>query len=187
MTRINHLRHGQVTTRLAYRSYPYPQLIPCTSYPDPSPHTILRVAAQFEENKMSANNLGIVFGPTLLRPPDGPRAAGASPVTCLLDSGHQAQLVEFLIVHYEQIFGMDELPLATEPLPQDPSPAPGTLTTSPQPPVPFLDSESQSPALALDPDPDPKSHSAQEEHSEATPSEVGACWAHTCGESLISV
>lgn len=61
---------------------------------------------------MSANNLGIVFGPTLLRPPDGPGTAGAGPVTCLLDSGHQAQLVEFLIMYYEQIFGMDELPLA---------------------------------------------------------------------------
>ncbi|KAI6055103.1 GMIP [Marmota monax] len=135
---------------------------------------LFRVAARFEENKMSANNLGIVFGPTLLRPPDGPWAAGTSPVTCLLDSGHQAQLVEFLIVHYEQIFGMDELPLATEPLPQDPSPAPGPLTTSPQPPVPFLDSESQSPALASDPDPDSKSHSAQEEHSESTSSKIPA-------------
>ncbi|XP_040146155.2 GEM-interacting protein isoform X4 [Ictidomys tridecemlineatus] len=135
---------------------------------------LFRVAERFEENKMSANNLGIVFGPTLLRPPDGPWAAGTSPVTCLLDSGHQAQLVEFLIVHYEQIFGMDELPLATEPLPQDPSPAPGPLTTSPQPPVPFLDSESQSPALASDPDPDSKSHSAQEEHSEATSSKIPA-------------
>ncbi|XP_028712732.1 GEM-interacting protein [Peromyscus leucopus] len=77
---------------------------------------LFRVAARFEENKMSANNLGIVFGPTLLRPPDGPRAPSASPMACLLDSSHQAQLVEFLVVHYEQIFGMDELPLASEPL-----------------------------------------------------------------------
>uniref|UniRef100_G1R3A1 GEM interacting protein n=1 Tax=Nomascus leucogenys TaxID=61853 RepID=G1R3A1_NOMLE len=113
---------------------------------------------------MSANNLGIVFGPTLLRPLDGPRGAGAIPVTCLLDSGHQAQLVEFLIVHYEQIFGMDELPQATEPPPQDSSPAPGPLTTSSQLPPLHLDPESQPPVLASDPGPDPQHHSTLEQH-----------------------
>ncbi|XP_070943091.1 GEM-interacting protein isoform X9 [Macaca nemestrina] len=137
---------------------------------------LFRVAARFMENKMSANNLGIVFGPTLLRPPDSPRAAGAIPVTCLLDSGHQAQLVEFLIVHYEQIFGMDELPQATEPPPQDSSPAPGPLTASSQPPPLDLDPDSQSPVLAsdpgLDPSPDPQPHSALEQHPTATPTEI---------------
>ncbi|XP_011846728.1 PREDICTED: GEM-interacting protein [Mandrillus leucophaeus] len=137
---------------------------------------LFRVAARFMENKMSANNLGIVFGPTLLRPPDSPRAAGAIPVTCLLDSGHQAQLVEFLIVHYEQIFGMDELPQATEPPPQDSSPAPGPLTASSQPPPLDLDPDSQSPVLAsdpgLDPGPDPQPHSALEQHPTATPTEI---------------
>ncbi|EAW84840.1 GEM interacting protein, isoform CRA_c, partial [Homo sapiens] len=132
---------------------------------------LFRVAARFMENKMSANNLGIVFGPTLLRPPDGPRAASAIPVTCLLDSGHQAQLVEFLIVHYEQIFGMDELPQATEPPPQDSSPAPGPLTTSSQPPPPHLDPDSQPPVLASDPGPDPQHHSTLEQHPTATPTE----------------
>ncbi|XP_021106795.1 GEM-interacting protein isoform X2 [Heterocephalus glaber] len=130
---------------------------------------LFRVAMQFEENKMSANNLGIVFGPTLLRPPNCPRAPSASPVTCLLDSAHQAQLVEFLIEHYEQIFGMDELPLATEALPQDPSSAPGPLTTSPGPvPTPAP----QPPALAKDLGPDLKCPSAPEKPSEATPSEA---------------
>ncbi|XP_011949974.1 PREDICTED: GEM-interacting protein isoform X1 [Cercocebus atys] len=133
---------------------------------------LFRVAARFMENKMSANNLGIVFGPTLLRPPDSPRAAGAIPVTCLLDSGHQAQLVEFLIVHYEQIFGMDELPQATEPLPQDSSPAPGPLTASSQPPPLDLDPDSQPPVLASDPGPDPQPHSALEQHPTATPTEI---------------
>nr|XP_011757663.1 GEM-interacting protein isoform X7 [Macaca nemestrina] len=137
---------------------------------------LFRVAARFMENKMSANNLGIVFGPTLLRPPDSPRAAGAIPVTCLLDSGHQAQLVEFLIVHYEQIFGMDELPQATEPPPQDSSPAPGPLTASSQPPPLDLDPDSQPPVLAsdpgLDPSPDPQPHSALEQHPTATPTEI---------------
>ncbi|XP_019592589.2 GEM-interacting protein isoform X1 [Rhinolophus sinicus] len=133
---------------------------------------LFRVAAQFEENKMSANNLGIVFGPTLLRPPDSPGAAGTGSVTYLLDSGHQAQLVEFLIMHYEQIFGMDELPLATEPPPQDPSPAPGSLTTSPQPPPPHLAPDPLPTAPASDPDPDPEPQCALEKHPEATPPEI---------------
>ncbi|XP_042834637.1 GEM-interacting protein isoform X3 [Panthera tigris] len=133
---------------------------------------LFRVAAQFEENKMSANNLGIVFGPTLLRPPDGPGAAGAGPVTCLLDSGHQAQLIEFLIVNYEQIFGMDDLPVATEPPPQDPSPAPGALTINPQPPPSYPASDPLPSVLTLDPNPDPDPHSILEKHPEATPPEI---------------
>ncbi|XP_036884595.1 GEM-interacting protein isoform X2 [Sturnira hondurensis] len=133
---------------------------------------LFRVAAQFEENKMSANNLGIVFGPTLLRPPDCLGTAGTGPVTCLLDSGYQAQLVEFLISNYEQIFGMDELPLVTEPPPQDPSPIPGPLTTSPQPPAPYIAPNPQPPTLPSDLDPDPEPHSALEKHLEAAPPEV---------------
>ncbi|XP_025741554.2 GEM-interacting protein isoform X1 [Callorhinus ursinus] len=136
---------------------------------------LFRVAAQFEENKMSANNLGIVFGPTLLRPPDGPGTAGAGPVTCLLDSGHQAQLVEFLIVYYEQIFGMDDLPVATEPLPQDPSPAPRPLiNNNPQPPPSYLAPDPLPPVPASDSDPDPEPHGTLEKHPEATPPEIPA-------------
>lgn len=137
---------------------------------------------------MSANNLGIVFGPTLLRPPDCPGAAGTDPGSCLLDFGHQAQLVEFLIVHYEQIFGMDELPLATEPLPQDRSLAPGSLTTSPQPPPPCFAPDPLPPALTSDPDPDPdpEPHSALENHPEAMLPKVGTHWAHRW-EGLFSI
>ncbi|XP_056426664.1 GEM-interacting protein isoform X2 [Hyla sarda] len=69
---------------------------------------LYRVSERFEDNKMSANNLGIIFGPTLIRPaPEQDK-----PMTCLLDSGNQAQAVEFLINNYEKIFGMDELPAA---------------------------------------------------------------------------
>ncbi|XP_038627010.1 GEM-interacting protein isoform X1 [Tachyglossus aculeatus] len=68
-----------------------------------------KVAGRFEENKMSANNLGIVFGPTLLRPPGG-SGTGELSMACLLDSGHQAQLVEFLILTYELVFGPDQPP-----------------------------------------------------------------------------
>ncbi|XP_045155195.1 GEM-interacting protein [Echinops telfairi] len=130
---------------------------------------LFRVAAQFEENKMSANNLGIVFGPTLLRPPGCPGAAGAGPVACLLDSGHQAQLVEFLIVHYEQIFGMDELPSATEVPSYNPSPAPEPLTTSSQPIPGHLDPDAPFTAWASDPGQAPEPPSALEKQPEAAP------------------
>nr|XP_058148759.1 LOW QUALITY PROTEIN: GEM-interacting protein [Dasypus novemcinctus] len=132
---------------------------------------LFRVAARLEENKMSANNLGIVFGPTLLRPPGDLGGAGPGAVTCLLDSGHQAQLVEFLIAQYEQVFGMDELPPALEPLPHDPSLAPGPLVTGLQPPPPHLAPDPLPPAPASDPDPDPEPQSALEQHPEATPPE----------------
>ncbi|KAM6216861.1 LOW QUALITY PROTEIN: GEM-interacting protein [Rhynchocyon petersi] len=130
---------------------------------------LFRVAAQSEENKMSANNLGIVFGPTLLRPPDSSGVAGPGPVTCLLDSGHQAQLVEFLIVYYEQIFGMDELPQATESLLQNPNPAPGALSTSSHPTAPHFIPDPILQALAPDPgpDPDPEPPSVLEKYPEA--------------------
>ncbi|NWU94330.1 GMIP protein, partial [Upupa epops] len=67
---------------------------------------LFRVAEKFEENKMSPNNLGIVFGPTLLRPGLGTDVS----MSCLVDSGYQAQVVEFLIQNYERVFGVDELP-----------------------------------------------------------------------------
>uniref|UniRef100_A0A8B9IVD0 GEM interacting protein n=1 Tax=Amazona collaria TaxID=241587 RepID=A0A8B9IVD0_9PSIT len=67
---------------------------------------LYRVAENYKENKMSPNNLGIVFGPTLMRPGAGSDVS----MSCLLDSGYQAQLVEFLIHNYERVFGMEELP-----------------------------------------------------------------------------
>uniref|UniRef100_A0A8C6VT10 GEM interacting protein n=1 Tax=Naja naja TaxID=35670 RepID=A0A8C6VT10_NAJNA len=69
---------------------------------------LYRVAERYQENKMSPNNLGIIFGPTLIRPPCN---NGVS-MSCLVDSGYQSQLVEFLILNYEKIFGMDDLPSA---------------------------------------------------------------------------
>lgn len=93
-------------------------------------------------------------------------------MACLLDSSHQAQLVEFLIVHYEQIFGMDELPLASEPLTQDPGLAPTLLESSPQHPAPLLAQDIQPLTIASDCSPDPKLHSALEKCLEITPSEI---------------
>uniref|UniRef100_A0A8C3L5E2 GEM interacting protein n=1 Tax=Chrysolophus pictus TaxID=9089 RepID=A0A8C3L5E2_CHRPC len=67
---------------------------------------LYRVAERYEENKMSPNNLGIVFGPTLIRPGSGSDVS----MSCLVDSGYQAQIVEFLIQNYERVFGMEDLP-----------------------------------------------------------------------------
>ncbi|KAM3844043.1 GEM-interacting protein isoform 2-T2 [Vipera latastei] len=69
---------------------------------------LYRVAERYQENKMSPNNLGIIFGPTLIRPPCNNDVS----LSCLVDSGYQSQLVEFLILNYEKIFGMDDLPSA---------------------------------------------------------------------------
>ncbi|XP_038640811.1 GEM-interacting protein isoform X2 [Scyliorhinus canicula] len=55
-----------------------------------------RVAEQSEENKMCSNNLGIIFGPTLIRPP--PVEDTASMIS-LVNS-----VVDFLIVQHSQIF-----------------------------------------------------------------------------------
>ncbi|XP_009991924.1 PREDICTED: GEM-interacting protein, partial [Chaetura pelagica] len=70
---------------------------------------LYRVAEKYEENKMSPNNLGIIFGPTLIRPNSGNDVS----MSCLVDSGYQAQIVEFLIQNYERVFGMEELPPST--------------------------------------------------------------------------
>nr|XP_006130315.1 GEM-interacting protein [Pelodiscus sinensis] len=69
---------------------------------------LYRVAERYEENKMSPNNLGIIFGPTLIRPGSGYDVS----MSCLVDSGYQAHIVEFLILNYERVFGMDDLPLS---------------------------------------------------------------------------
>uniref|UniRef100_A0A7N6C1Y2 Rho GTPase activating protein 45b n=1 Tax=Anabas testudineus TaxID=64144 RepID=A0A7N6C1Y2_ANATE len=62
----------------------------------------LRKIAELEEdNKMSPSNLGIVFGPSLMRP----RPTGATiSLSSLVDYPHQARIVEALIVFYSSIF-----------------------------------------------------------------------------------
>ncbi|KAG9343658.1 hypothetical protein JZ751_013829 [Albula glossodonta] len=62
----------------------------------------LRKIAELEQdNKMSPSNLGIVFGPTLMRP----RPTGATvSLSSLVDYPHQARIVEALIVFHQTIF-----------------------------------------------------------------------------------
>ncbi|KAJ8277331.1 hypothetical protein GJAV_G00074050 [Gymnothorax javanicus] len=70
-----------------------------------------RIAELEEDNKMSPSNLGIVFGPTLMRP----RPTGATvSLSSLVDYPHQARIVEALIVFYDQVFPPDVLRLGQD-------------------------------------------------------------------------
>lgn len=74
------------------------------------------------ENKMSPSNLGIVFGPTLLRP----LVSTDIPTIALVETNYQAVLVEFLITHHDRVFGLQHRsstpppPAPTAPLPEIP-------------------------------------------------------------------
>uniref|UniRef100_UPI0037E87D9D rho GTPase-activating protein 45 isoform X1 n=1 Tax=Semicossyphus pulcher TaxID=241346 RepID=UPI0037E87D9D len=60
-----------------------------------------RISELEEDNKMSPSNLGIVFGPSLMRP----RPTGATiSLSSLVDYPHQARIVEAMIVFYSSIF-----------------------------------------------------------------------------------
>uniref|UniRef100_A0A674ILW8 Rho GTPase-activating protein 29 n=1 Tax=Terrapene triunguis TaxID=2587831 RepID=A0A674ILW8_9SAUR len=69
-----------------------------------------RVTEQSDENKMSASNLGIIFGPTLIRPRQTDAAVSLS---SLVDYPFQARVVELLITYYEKIFDVSLQPLST--------------------------------------------------------------------------
>lgn len=60
-----------------------------------------RIVEVEQDNKMTPGNLGIVFGPTLLRP--RPTEATVS-LSSLVDYPHQARIIETLIVHYGLVF-----------------------------------------------------------------------------------
>lgn len=60
-----------------------------------------RVTEHSAENKMTASNLGIIFGPTLIKP----RQADAEvSLSSLVDYPYQALIVELLIRHHQMIF-----------------------------------------------------------------------------------
>ncbi|KAM6904515.1 GEM-interacting protein isoform 2-T2 [Xenentodon cancila] len=89
----------------------------------------LQKVSENYDNKMSPSNLGIVFGPTLLRPP----VSTDTSMIALLETSYQAVLVEFLIKHYNKIFGVEKRlstpqpPAPTAPLPETPPRASCTL------------------------------------------------------------
>uniref|UniRef100_A0A4W5LUE2 Rho GTPase-activating protein 29 n=1 Tax=Hucho hucho TaxID=62062 RepID=A0A4W5LUE2_9TELE len=74
-----------------------------------------RVTEQAEENKMTASNLGIIFGPTLIKPRQTDAEVSLS---SLVDYPYQALIVELLIRHYQMIF---DAPLSPLPRPQGPT------------------------------------------------------------------
>uniref|UniRef100_A0ACB8F2U9 Uncharacterized protein n=1 Tax=Sphaerodactylus townsendi TaxID=933632 RepID=A0ACB8F2U9_9SAUR len=70
-----------------------------------------RIVEVEQENKMTSGNLGIVFGPTLMRP--RPTEATIS-LSSLVDYPHQARIVEAFIVFYSAIFEEDGVVLGEE-------------------------------------------------------------------------
>ncbi|KAM3593299.1 uncharacterized protein V6R79_009840 [Siganus canaliculatus] len=71
-----------------------------------------RVTEQSEENKMTASNLGIIFGPTLIKP----RQADAEvSLSSLVDYPYQALIVELLIRHCHMVFDNPLSPLSSSP------------------------------------------------------------------------
>ena len=62
------------------------------------------VASFFQENNMPPSNLGIVFGPTLLR-----TAEGSASLSSLVDTVHQTRAIQLLIEHAHEIFDFHEL------------------------------------------------------------------------------
>ncbi|MCI4374925.1 hypothetical protein PGIGA_G00011520 [Pangasianodon gigas] len=74
-----------------------------------------RVTEKAEENKMTASNLGIIFGPTLIKPRQTDAEVSLS---SLVDYPYQALIVELLIRHYELIFDSPLSPVdESSPLP----------------------------------------------------------------------
>ncbi|KAM5320313.1 rho GTPase-activating protein 29 isoform 2-T5 [Glossophaga mutica] len=60
-----------------------------------------RVVDHSEENKMNSKNLGVIFGPSLIRP--RPTTAPIT-ISSLAEYSNQARLVEFLITYSQKIF-----------------------------------------------------------------------------------
>ncbi|XP_077413042.1 GEM-interacting protein isoform X2 [Vanacampus margaritifer] len=88
-------------------------------------HLILHLhkVSRNNENKMSSNNLGIVFGPTLLRP----SVCTDQPAVALQENTYQALLVDFLISHHDKVLVLLQRartptppPAPTGPLPETP-------------------------------------------------------------------
>lgn len=58
----------------------------------------IRVTMYEKDNLMNAENLGIVFGPTLMQPPD------QNTLATLNDMRHQKLIVQLLIEHEDILF-----------------------------------------------------------------------------------
>uniref|UniRef100_A0A8C5H5D9 GEM interacting protein n=1 Tax=Gouania willdenowi TaxID=441366 RepID=A0A8C5H5D9_GOUWI len=79
----------------------------------------LQKVSENSESKMSPFNLGIVFGPTLLRP----LVSTDMSMAALLETSYQAAVVEFLIKHCDKVFGLHHrASTPTPPAPNAPLP-----------------------------------------------------------------
>lgn len=65
-----------------------------------------RVTELAEENKMTASNLGIIFGPTLIKPRQTDAEVSLS---SLVDYPYQALMVELLVRHFQTVFDVSLL------------------------------------------------------------------------------
>jgi hypothetical protein len=68
-----------------------------------------RVAHDADINNMPPSNLGIVFGPTLLR-----TAEGSASLNSLVDTVHQTRAIELMIANAQDIFGPQDIASAQE-------------------------------------------------------------------------
>uniref|UniRef100_A0A3B4CPP8 Rho GTPase-activating protein 29 n=1 Tax=Pygocentrus nattereri TaxID=42514 RepID=A0A3B4CPP8_PYGNA len=68
-----------------------------------------RVTERAEDNKMTASNLGIIFGPTLIKPRQMEAEVSLS---SLVDYPYQALMVELFITHHNMIFDVPLSPVA---------------------------------------------------------------------------
>jgi len=66
-------------------------------------HHLKRVADEADSNNMPCSNLGIVFGPTLLR-----TCEGSASLSSLVDTVHQTKVIELLISNANEIFGLPD-------------------------------------------------------------------------------
>ncbi|XP_059391014.1 rho GTPase-activating protein 29-like isoform X6 [Carassius carassius] len=88
-----------------------------------------RVTERADENKMTASNLGIIFGPTLIKPRQADTEVSLS---SLVDYPYQALMVELLIRHYEMIFDTPLSPLPPSSPVAESSPLPIKSRFTPQ-------------------------------------------------------
>lgn len=66
-------------------------------------HHLNSVANHHQQNLMTIANLGVVFGPTLLRPQE-------ETVAAIMDIKFQNIVVEILIEHHEKVSGCERIP-----------------------------------------------------------------------------
>ncbi|XP_061095430.1 rho GTPase-activating protein 29 isoform X2 [Conger conger] len=85
---------------------------------------LYRVTEKADENKMTASNLGIIFGPTLIKPRQTDAEVSLS---SLVDYPYQALIVELLIRYYEKIFDVPLSPVSISPSAGERSPLPSKV------------------------------------------------------------